>query len=164
MTEKTTKTEKIVINGAPPKWNDVEFETRVDGWVKVYRGTTQCMEHVCSPLPHDFLELVTGKVSEGYTVARNHGVTSESLNHSCWMIKPEASQQKDIDDIRVRVKAEYVEFLQVEHVRYQDLLRQQLIQSAEEKEQKAIELARRKQLDAIEKQVQSCYKPLEIPE
>lgn len=154
---------KIVINGVPPKWNDTEFETRVDGWVNVYRGTTECMEHVRSPLPHDFLELVASKIAEGYTVARNQGVTHEPLNHSCWMIKPDGKQQKDIDDIRIRVKAEYVEFLQGEHVRYQDLLRQQLIQAAEAKEQKKVVDARNKRLLEIDKEVSDTYSPLVIP-
>jgi hypothetical protein len=154
---------KITIKGVPPKWDDAEFEARVDGWVNVYRGTTQCMEFVRSPLPHEFLELVALKVAEGYTVARNQGVTHESLNHSCWMIKPEGKQSIDIDDIRIRVKAEYVEFLQGEHVRYQDLLRQQLIQSAELKEQKKIEDAKAKRLLEIDKEVSDTYSSLIIP-
>ena len=154
---------KIIVKGVPPKWDDAEFEARVDSWANVYRGTTQCMEFIRSPLPHDFLELVASKVAENYRVARNQGVTHEALNHSCWMIKPDDEQQKDIDDIRVRVKAEYVEFLQGEHVRYQDLLRQQLIQAAEAKEQKKIEDARNKRLSEINKEVLNTFSPLVIP-
>ncbi|WP_416363010.1 hypothetical protein [Pseudomonas sp. NFX183] len=154
---------KITIKGTPPKWDDAEYEARADGWVNVYRGTTQCMEHVRSPLPHDFLELVASKVAEGYTVARNQGVTHDALNHSCWMIKPEERQQEDIGVIRIRVKAEYVEFLQAEHVRYQDLLRQQLIQASEAKEQKKVVDARNKRLLEIDKEVSDTYSPLVIP-
>lgn len=154
---------KITITGVPPKWSDTEFETRIDGWVNVYRSTTQCMEHVRSSLPHDFLELVASKVSEGYTIARNQGVTHEAFNHSCWLIKPLSHQQKDIDDIRIRVKAEYVEFLQAEHARYQDLLRQQLIQAAEAKEQKRVDEARNKRLLEIDKEVSNTFSPLVIP-
>ena len=159
MTDKT----KIVIKGTPPEWSDTEFEKRVDGWMNVYRNTQQCMELVRSPLIHDFLELVAVKVTEGYTVARNQRVTNEALDHSCWMIKPEGKQSIDIDDIRIRVKAEYVEFLQGEHVRYQDLLRQQLIQSAEAKEQKRLDDARNKRLLEIDKEVSDTYSPLVIP-
>ncbi|WP_338505909.1 hypothetical protein [Pseudomonas poae] len=154
---------KITINGVPPKWSDAEFETRVEGWIKVYKGTTQCMEVVRAPLPHDFLELVALKVSEGYTVARSQGVTIAQLDHQCWLVKPLIHQQKDIDDIRVRVKAEYVEFLQAEHARYQDLLRQQLIQAAEAKEQKRLDDARNKRLLEIDKEVSDTYSPLVIP-
>lgn len=154
---------RITVKGVPPKWDNSEFDARVDSWVNVYRGTTQCMVLVRSPLPHDFLELVASKVSEGYTVARNQDVTHEALNHSCWMIKPDNKQQKDIDDIRVRVKAEYVEFLQGEHVRYQDLLRQQLIQAAEAKEQKKIDDARNKRMSEIDKEVSNTFSLLVIP-
>ncbi|NWD86182.1 hypothetical protein [Pseudomonas sp. K5002] len=156
-------TDKIKISGVPPKWDDAEFEVRLQGWVNVYRGTTECMEHVRSPLPHNFLELVASKIAEGYTVARNQGVTHESLNHSCWMIKPDDKQQKDIDDIRIRVKAEYVEFLQAEHTRYQDLLRQQLLQVAEAKEQKRVDDARNKRISEIDKEVLNTFTPLVIP-
>jgi hypothetical protein len=79
------------------------------------------------------------------------------------MIKPDNKQQKDIVDIRVRVKAEYVEFLQGEHVRYQDLLRQQLIQAAQAKEQKKIEDARNKRLLEIDAEVSNTFTPLVIP-
>lgn len=122
------------------------------------------MEHVRSPLPHDFLELVASKVSKGYTVARNQGITNEALNHSCWLIKPLSHQQKDIDDIRIQVKDEYVEYLKGEHVRYQDLLRQKLLQAAEAKEQKRIDEARNKRLLGIEKEVSNTFSPLVIPE
>lgn len=154
---------KIVIKGVPPAWSDAEFETRVDGWVKVYQGTTQCMEFVRAPLSHDFLDLVASKVAEGYKVARNQCITHESLNHSCWMVKPEEKQKIDIDEIRVLSKAEYVEFLQGEHARYQDLLRQQLIQAVEAKEQKKLDDARNKRLLEIDKEVSDTYSPLVIP-
>ncbi|WP_139202099.1 hypothetical protein [Pseudomonas sp. NFACC25] len=154
---------KITISGIPPKWSDAEFETRVDGWVNVYKGTTQCMEVVRTPLPHDFLELVATKVSEGYTVARNQGITIAQLDHQCWMVKPLSHQQKDIDDIRTRVKSEYVEFLEAEHVRYQNLLRQQLIQAADAKEQKRIDDARNKRMSEIDKEVSNTFSPLVIP-
>lgn len=159
MSDKT----KIVVNGVPPKWSDAEFETRVEGWIKVYKGTTQCMEVVRAPLPHDFLELVASKVSEGYTVSRNHSVVIAQLDHQCWMVKPLTHQQKDIDDIRVRIKSEYVEFLQVEHVRYQDLVRQQLIQAAAAKEQKRIDDAYKKRMSEVEKEVLNTFSPLVIP-
>ncbi|MCY1180797.1 hypothetical protein D9M73_212660 [compost metagenome] len=85
------------------------------------------------------------------------------LDHSVYMVKPLAVQQADIEEIKAEVKAEYIEWLEKEHTRYKDLLRQQLIQSQQEKESKAAEQAAAKKLAEIEKQVQACYKPLEIP-
>ncbi|MCW0920882.1 hypothetical protein OK411_10835 [Pseudomonas sp. RG1] len=154
---------KITVKGVPPKWDDAEFEARIDSWANVYRGTTQCMVSVRSPLPHDFLESVASKIAEGYKVARNQAVTHEALNHSCWMVKPDNKQQKDIDDIRVRVKAEYVGFLQAERKRYQDLLTAQLLQTAEAKEQKKEEEKKAKLLREIENEVADAFAPLSIP-
>ncbi|MFV0931307.1 hypothetical protein [Pseudomonas jessenii] len=157
------KTNKIQVHGVPPKWDDAEFERRVAGWVNVYHNTTQCMENVRSPLPHDFLELVAEKVANGFTITRNQSVVNEPLNYSCWMIKPETLQQVDIADIRVKVKAEYVDHLQAERARYQDLIRQQLIQTAELKEQKKIDDAKAKLLAEIEKEVTGTFSELTIP-
>ncbi|TDK53499.1 hypothetical protein [Pseudomonas moraviensis] len=62
------------------------------------------------------------------------------------------------------MKAEYVEFLQGEHVRYQDLLRQQLIQAAQAKEQRKVDDARSRRMSEIDKEVLNTFTPLVIPE
>ncbi|BBV96689.1 hypothetical protein [Pseudomonas monteilii] len=155
--------EKIQINGTPPKWNDAEFELRIEDAVKLYKLTTQSKQGVYAPLPHDFLILVAAKVAEGYTIDRNHAVVTDPLHYSCMLIKPERLQEQDIAGLKIKIKGEYVEWLESERTRYQALLRQQLIQKLEEKERKAAETARAKQLAQIESEVQGCYSPLEIP-
>lgn len=156
-------TEKIKIVGTPSHWNDEEYERRVEDAVKLYHLTTQSKQGIYAPLPHDFLTLVAAKVAEGYTIARNHAVVTDPLHYSCMLIKPEHLQEQDIAELKIKVKSEYVEWLEAEHSRYQDLLRQQLIQKLEEKERKAAETAKAKQLARIEAEVQACYSPLEIP-
>lgn len=156
-------TEKITISGAPPQWDDAEYERRVEAWVRVYRGTEASMELVSASLGHEFLQLVIDKANQGYTITSAKRLNHAELYHSTYMIKPPAMQEEDIAKIRIEQKEKYVAHLQAEHTRYQDLLRQQLIQAAEEKERKAAEAARAKQLASIEKEVQSCYKPLVIP-
>lgn len=155
---------KITIQGVPPKFDEIEYKSRIDKEVHRYRSTTDCMVHVTNPLPHEFLELVAEKVSEGYKVSRNQRVTTESLYYSCYMVKPEVEQALDIEAIHAKVKADYVAWLQSEHSRYQDLLREQLKQAALAKELKAQQDKQAKQLAEIEKQVQSCYAPLQIPD
>lgn len=155
---------KITIQGVPPQFDETEYELRVKGWINVYHSTTQSMTSVTAPLPHDFLELVAVKTVEGYRLARNQRVSFDPLNHSCWMIKPVEMQQTDIADIRVKVKAEYVEHLQAEHARYQDMLRQQLIQAAEAKERKKAEDAEAKRLATIEAEVAATFTKLVIPD
>lgn len=156
-------TEKIKITGTPPKYDEAEFQHRLDDQVKLYKLTTQSMEGVNAPLPHDFLEAVAAKVSEGYTVSRKHAVISDPLHYSCMMIKPDAFQALDIAELKLKVKAEYVEWLETERAHYQGQLRQQLIQAQEERERKSAEQAKAKKLAQIEAEVQACYSPLEIP-
>ncbi|MNE97938.1 hypothetical protein D3C80_1963750 [compost metagenome] len=86
------------------------------------------------------------------------------MNYSCYLKKPEAEQELDIAAIHAKVKTEYVTWLQSEHSRYQDLLREQLKQAALEKELKAQREKEQKQNAAIEREVLACYQPLVIPE
>lgn len=157
-------TEKIKISGAPPQWVEAEYEQRVADWVNAYRCNTQSMELIRAPLPHDLIQQVIDKAKDGYTLARSQPVSLAPLNNLCWMIKPESMQEEDIANIRAEQKTKYVAHLQAEHTRYQELLRQQLIQAAEDKERKAAEQLKAKQMATIEKQVSECYTPLSIPQ
>jgi len=157
-------TDKIVIKGVPPQWDQAEYERRVEEWTNVYRGTERSMELVRASLEHDFLKAIIDKAQQGYTITPNKRVMHSPLDHSVFMVKPLAEQEADIAEIRKDVKTEYIEWLEKERTRYQELLRQQLIQAQEEKEAKAAEQAKAKQMAAIEKQVTECYAPLVIPE
>ncbi|MRF41628.1 hypothetical protein GIJ78_13910 [Escherichia coli] len=157
-------TEKVKITGVPPQYDQSELDRRVESWINVYRQTTQSMELVRSPLPHDLLQQVIDKANDGYTLARSQPVSLAPLNNSVWMVKPIAIQEEDIENIRIEQKEKYVAHLQAERERYQSLLRQQLIQAKNEKEARAAELAEAKKLEEIEREVQACYKALDIPE
>lgn len=157
-------TDKIVIKGVPPQWDQAEYERRVEEWTNVYRGTERSMELVRASLEHDFLKAIIDKAQQGYIITPNKRVMHSPLDHSVFMVKPLAEQEADIAEIRKNVKTEYIEWLEKERTRYQELLRQQLIQAQEEKEAKAAEQAKAKQMAAIEKQVTECYAPLVIPE
>ncbi|PYB71001.1 hypothetical protein DMX11_21140 [Pseudomonas sp. LB-090624] len=122
------------------------------------------MELVQAPFGHEFLQRVIDKANAGYTVTSKKDVKHSPLDYSTWMVKPLEQQQADIEEIKKDVKAEYVAYLESERERYQQLLRQQLIRAQEEKDRKAAEQAKAKQMAEIEKEVQACYKPLEIPE
>ncbi|WP_440091220.1 hypothetical protein [Pseudomonas putida] len=157
-------TDKIKINGTPPQYDEAELESRVAAWVNVYKNTAQSMELVHAPLPHDLLQQVIDKANDGYILARSQPVSLAPLNNSCWMVKPIAMQEEDIANIRMEQKEKYIAHLQAERERYQDLLRQQLLQAKSEKEARAAQLAEAKKLAEIEIEVQACYKPLQIPE
>lgn len=156
--------EKIAIKGIPPQWDQAEYESRVANWVHAYKSTTKSMELVRSPLPHDLLQQVIDKANEGYKLTRSHPVSLAPLNNSVWMMKPIAMQEEDIANIRMEQKEKYIVHLESERARYEEQLRQQLIQAREEKDRKAVEQAKAKQMAEIEKEVQACYRPLVIPE
>lgn len=157
-------TDKISITGTPPKWDDEEFNRRVDAWVNVYRQTERSMQLVQAPFGHEFLQRVIDKANAGYTVTSKKDVKHLPLDYSVWMVKPLEQQQADIEEIKKDVKAEYVAHLESERARYQEQLRQQLIQAAEEKELKAQREKEAKRLALIEIEVQACYRPLVIPD
>lgn len=157
-------TDKIKITGVPPKWDDEEFNRRIDAWVNVYRQTERSMELVQAPFGHQFLQAVIDKANAGFTVTSKKDVKHLPLDYSVWMVKPMEQQQADIDKIKLEVKAEYVAYLESERTHYQEQLRQQLIQAREEKDRKAAEQVKAKQIAEIEKEVQACYAPLVIPE
>ncbi|WP_322366494.1 hypothetical protein [Pseudomonas sp. Teo4] len=122
------------------------------------------MELVSASLGHEFLQAVIDKANQGYTITHTKRLQHGELYHSTYMVKPLEMQEQDIEAIKAKVKSEYVAWLESEHARYQSLLREQLVQAQEEKERKAAEVAKAKQLAAIEKEVQACYKPLVIPD
>ncbi|ESW39202.1 hypothetical protein [Pseudomonas taiwanensis] len=157
-------TEKVKITGVPPQYDQSELDRRVESWINVYRQTTQSMELVRSPLPHDLLQQVIDKANDGYKLARSHPVSLAPLNNSVWMVKPIAMQEEDIANIRMEQKEKYIAYLESERARYQEQLRQQLIQAREEKDRKAAEQAKAKQMAEIEAEVQACYTPLVIPD
>lgn len=157
-------TEKVKITGVPPQWDEAEYERRVADWVRVYRGTEKSMELVSASLGHEFLQAVINKANQGYTIAPSKRLNHGELHHSTYMVKPLAMQEEDIAKIRAEQKQKYIEHLQAERAKYEDKLRQQLIQAAMAKELKARQDKQVKQLAEIEKQVQACYTPLQIPD
>ncbi|WP_155412654.1 MULTISPECIES: hypothetical protein [Pseudomonas] len=156
--------DKITIRGTPPKYDEVEYDRRLALELHKYHHTSDSLEFLNASLAHDFLEQVADKMKAGYSVARSWRVVTEPLNYSCFLKKPDEVQALDVEAIKAKVKASYVEWLQSEHSRYQDLLRVQLKQAAVEKEAKAAAEKEARQLAAIEKQVAECYSPLVIPD
>jgi len=155
---------KVTIQGAPPAWSDEEYLHRLDAEINMYNLTAASLEMVRAPLEHAFLNLVIEKAQSGYTISTRYPVVHEVLSHTVMMDKPDGMRAADIDALKAKVKDEYVEWLQAEHVRYQGLLREQLLQTAADKERQQREKEEAKKLDAINKQIEECYTPLDIPD
>ncbi|ORL66775.1 hypothetical protein [Pseudomonas putida] len=157
-------TEKITISGAPPQWDDAEYQRRFALELHKYRNTRDCMEFIHTALEYDFHSIMIEKYNQGYRLNKHYPASHDHLSHAIYMTKPDEQQQADIEKLKEKVKEDYVSHLESERARYQDLLRQQLIQTQQEKELKALQEKQAKQLALIEKEVQACYAPLVIPE
>lgn len=162
MTNVTTN--KITIAGTPPQFNEAELKRRQEGFHHMYKNTLQCMELVGAVIPFDFLNKVIAKSKQGYSLVEKHIITTLPLDYSVYMLKPEEHREADLLEIDAKVKAEYVDFLKDEHLRYQELLRHQLIQAAEARDLKKAEDAQAKRLASIEAEVAATYKKLVIPD
>lgn len=156
--------DRITIKGAPPAWSDEEYQRRLDIEVHAYNQTTASLEMVRAPLEYDWLALIIEKSKQGYTINTRQRIQHDMLNHTVWMNKPDDVRAKDIESLKEKVKADYVEHLEAEHKRYQELLREQLVQAAEEKERQDAQAKQAKKLKAIDDQVAACYSPLVIPD
>ncbi|MER2096608.1 MAG: hypothetical protein ABS977_06820 [Pseudomonas qingdaonensis] len=157
-------TTKITIHGTAPKFDQAELERRQTGYHAMYKQTSQCMELVRAAIPYEFLVAVTEKSNLGYVISSKQPITTQPLDYSAYLIKPEHLQQADLVVIDEKVKRDYIEYLESERQRYRELLTAQLVQAAEAKEAQKVEAKKLKLLDEIAKEVNDVFGELTIPE
>lgn len=80
------------------------------------------------------------------------------------MRKPESLQADDLLQIANDVKAKYRLELEASHESYKELLFKQLVQAEELKQEKAEQAVKDKLMAKLQKEVASCYQPLNFPE
>lgn len=156
--------QKIKIQGVPPAWDDQEYLRRLDMELHAYHHTAASLEMIRAPLEHNFLNLVIEKAQQGYSVSTRYPVEHGQLSHTVMMVKPLEIQESEIEKLKQKTRADYVEHLASEHQRYQDLLREQLLAAVNDKARVQREREEAKKLDAINKEVEQCFSPLVIPE
>lgn len=164
MTSTNTKKLSTTIQGTPPTWSDDEFNHRLHVRLHAYENTSACTVLVTHALEHEWLKLVSQHVADGYAIDRRWPIFHAQLVNSVPMTKPEALQAKDKEEIKTKVKNEYVDYLQTQLDEYKDKLTQQLIEAAEEKERRTLERAKAKRFADAEKEAQECFGDLVIPE
>ncbi len=164
MTKKqSNKLSTTIIHGTPPAWDDSEFNSRLRIAIHAYENTRECTVMVSHALEHEWLKLVAQHVADGYTLDRRWSIHHAELSNSVPMGKPEALQVEDKEQIKEKVKAEYVKHLQLQLDAYKAKLTQQLIEAQEEKERRALEQVKAKRFADAEKEAQDCYGELTIP-
>lgn len=157
-------TDKTTISGTPPQWSDAEYHRLLALELHRYRNTRDSMEFIHTALEYDFYILMIEKYNQGYRLNKHYPANHDHLSHAIYMTKPDNQQQADIEKLKEKVKTKYVEHLRVQHEKYKELLRTQLLLAEEAKERKAAEQAKTKKLAAINKEVNQCFGELVIPE
>ena len=159
----TTNTDKIVITGAPRKFDQAELSGRQLQHRNAYQQTSRSCTAVRGGHPKEFYQSIIEHASLGYTLTDYPG-SNEPMNYSLLMRKPEHLQDEDLIAIYSEVKDNYVQELQADHDSYKELLTKQLLQKEELKRQKAENDAQAKLLAKVKAEVDSCYNPLVIPD
>lgn len=164
MTSTNIKKPSTTIQGTPPTWSDDEFNRRLHVRLHAYENTSASTVLVTHALEHEWLKLVSQHVADGYTIDRRWPIFHAQLVNSVPMTKPEALRAKDKEEIKKKVKDEYIDYLQAKLDEYKTKLTQQLIEAAEEKERRTLERAKAKRFADAEKEAQECFGDLVVPE
>ena len=159
----TVKVEKIRISGVPPQYDQVKLDELVTAAQHHYRNSPQNCIVVKASIDKEFFQTISDHLKDGFQLSP-FPINYAPLNYNMRLVKSPALQEIDLAQLEVDVKAEYVQFLEAEHVRYKDLLLTQLIQGEQLKAAKKAEQAQEKLLAELQAQVAATFTPLQIPE
>ena len=160
----SNKVSKTTISGSAPQWSDEQFNHRLRVQLHAYDNTSECTETVSRPLEHEWLQLVTEKVNEGFTLDRRWPIIHAELHHAVPMVKPQSVQDVEKEAIKAQVKADYVAHLQTALDEYKAQLTQQLLEVAEAKERTKGEDAAAKRRRDAEREAAECFGELVVPD
>lgn len=152
----TTTTAKLVIKGAPRKFDKVELSRRQQQYRNMYQQTSKSCVTVRGSHPKEFYQSIIEYASLGFTLTDYPG-SNEPMNYSVLMRKPDHLQEEDLITIDSEVKDKHVQELQAEHDDYKEQLTKQLLQKEELKKQKAETEAQAKLLAKVKSEVDACY-------
>ena len=155
MTSKTS--DRITISGVPPTFDQAELERRKSDRHNQYHLTSESHHAARGEIAFEFLTNVINLVEQGYELSSKYPITTNPMSYACMLRKPDAIQQSELEVLDEQVKQEYIAWLSSEHVRYKELLTEQLLRAAETKEKQKEEAKRAKLLDAIRAEVNDAY-------
>lgn len=152
----TNNTVKLVVRGAPRKFDQAELSKRQLQYRTMYQQTSKSCITIRGSHPGEFYQSIIEHAALGYTLTDYPG-SNEPMNYSILMRKPEHLQDDDLITIDSEVKDTYVRELQAEHDSYKEQLTMQLLQKEELKKQKAETEAQAKLLAKVKAEVDACY-------
>lgn len=159
----TTNTAKLVIKGAPRKFDQSELSKRQGQYRNAYQQTSKSCVTIRGSHPKEFYQSIIEHAALGFTLTDYPG-HNEPMSYSILMRKPENLQEEDLITIDYEVKDAYVRELQAEHDNYKEQLTKQLLQKEQLKKEKAEADAEAKLIAKIQNEVEACYAPLVIPD
>ena len=158
----------IKISGSAFRFDQKELDRRKAAYQNFYYSTMECRKHIRASLPHLFILSIIQHSSDGYVLDEKAPVIYESLHYRATMFKPEHVQMGDLAVVVDEIKAEYVLYLETQREKFKQLLKAQLLEADEAKEQKKLDIARAKRLAErlaeIEKEVSDTFGDLIIPD
>ena len=152
----TTTTAKLVITGAPRKFDQAELSKRQQQYRNMYQQTSKSCITIRGSHPKEFYQSLIDHSALGYTLTDYPG-SNEPMNYSLLMRKPEHLQEEDLITIDSEVKDTYVRELQAEQADYKEKLTKQLLQKEQLKKEKAEADAEAKLLAKVKAEVEACY-------
>ena len=158
----TTNTAKLVIKGAPRKFDQAELSNRQGQYRNAYQQTSKSCITIRGSHPKEFYQSIIEHAALGFTLTDYPG-HNEPMSYSILMRKPEHLQEEDLITIDLEVKDAYVRELQAEHDSYKSQLTMQLLQKEQLKKEKAENDAQTKLLAKVKAEVDACY-TLVIPD
>lgn len=161
--ENTKEETKTTINGIPPQYDQSVLDARIEQYKQFYKSTSVSCVEVKADNPRTFLAAVIAKAGEGFVLNTNFPIDLNPLSPSCLFNKPEAQQQEEMKAGCKKLKAAYVDELQLEHQSYKIKLIQQLKQADDAKVAKKLEQEEAKRMAQYQQQADECYSPLIIP-
>lgn len=159
----TTNPNKIVIKGAPAKFEAAELQRRQKQYQVAYKQTSQSCDMVRGGHPKQFLQAVIDHAANGYTLT-DYAVSLDPAAYSTLMRRPEAMQEADLNRINNEVRDAYKAELEASHEDYKQRLFAQLVQVEESKQAAKVQATKDKVYADLKRQAEECYAPLEFPD
>lgn len=160
----TITEERISIAGSAPKFDPEELKLLQSERYAEYHKGQQGYIPVFAEFLYDLIIKVIELTNEGYALSKQYPIVQGELKYHCFMRKPDHLVAEELKVIDAQTKQSYVAWLESEHERYRQLLKAQLIQTAELKEAKRIADKEAKMIAEIEKEVANTFAPLVIPD
>jgi len=129
----------------PRHFSQEELDTLIVKAEEQYRNSLQACHKLNKPLFVLFCEELIKLHSEGYTLHQTLPASSGPGSYSAFLIKPEALQAADLEQIRLDVKEKYEQSIEAHNKAQVELLTKQLFEAEQAKELKKQEEKESKQ-------------------